>query len=173
MLYFAQNLKRYRTIKNLTQEDVADYLGITPQSVSKWERSECYPDITLLPALANIFETSIGITVNLFGRIYQEFAGDYCLTERISQVQASEETVASALHQFPRVETVIFDNELTFTHALELYRFMMDSYEELTAAIKAQGIGFVNFLRRFVEERGTVTLHMREHKIVYILESLS
>ena len=61
MLYFAQNLKRYRTIKNLTQEDVADYLGITPQSVSKWERSECYPDITLLPALANIFETSIDL----------------------------------------------------------------------------------------------------------------
>jgi len=99
-------------------------------------------------------------------RIYQEFAGDYCLPERISLVQASEETVTSALRQvFPRVETVIFDNELTFTHALELYRFMMDSYEELTAAIKAQGIGFVNFLRRHVEERGTVTLH--DHVVLF------
>ena len=56
MLYLSENLKKYRIKKNLTQEEVAEYLGITPQSVSKWERGECYPDITFLPALANIFE---------------------------------------------------------------------------------------------------------------------
>lgn len=38
MLYLAENLKKYRIMKNLTQEDVADFLGITSQSVSKWER---------------------------------------------------------------------------------------------------------------------------------------
>lgn len=38
MLYLSENLKKYRVMKNLTQEDVAEYLGITPQSVSKWER---------------------------------------------------------------------------------------------------------------------------------------
>ena len=57
MLYLPENLKKCRNLKNLTQEDVAEYLGITPQSVSKWERGESYPDITLLPALANISET--------------------------------------------------------------------------------------------------------------------
>ena len=52
-------------MNNLTQEDVAEYLGVTPQSVSKWERSECFPDITLLPALANIFETSIDLLIGM------------------------------------------------------------------------------------------------------------
>ncbi len=65
MLYLKENIKKYRILKNYTQEDVADYLGITPQSVSKWERGESYPDITLLPALANIFETSIDILVGM------------------------------------------------------------------------------------------------------------
>ncbi len=65
MLYLSENLKKYRILKNLTQEDVAGYLGITPQSVSKWERGESYPDITLLPALANIFETSIDLLVGM------------------------------------------------------------------------------------------------------------
>lgn len=65
MLYLSENLKRYRTLKNLTQEDIAEYLNITPQSVSKWERGDCYPDITFLPALANIFETSIDVLIGM------------------------------------------------------------------------------------------------------------
>lgn len=65
MLYLAENLRKQRMSKGLTQEDVAGYLNITPQSVSKWERGETYPDITLLPALANIFETSIDLLVGM------------------------------------------------------------------------------------------------------------
>lgn len=65
MLYLSENLKKYRILKNLTQEDIAEYLGITPQSVSKWERGESYPDITFLPALANIFETSIDLLIGM------------------------------------------------------------------------------------------------------------
>lgn len=38
MRYFSENLRKYRIMKNLTQENVAEYLNITPQSVSKWER---------------------------------------------------------------------------------------------------------------------------------------
>ncbi len=38
MLHLSENLKIYRMKKNLTQEDVAEFLGITAQSVSKWER---------------------------------------------------------------------------------------------------------------------------------------
>lgn len=65
MLYLPENLKAYRILKNLTQEDVAEFLGITAQSVSKWERGESYPDITFLPALANIFETSVDLLIGM------------------------------------------------------------------------------------------------------------
>ena len=65
MMYLSANLKKYRIMKELTQEDVAESLGITPQSVSKWERGESYPDITLLPALANIFETSVDLLLGM------------------------------------------------------------------------------------------------------------
>lgn len=65
MFYLAENLKKYRMLKNLTQEEVADYLCITAQSVSKWERGESYPDITFLPALANIFETSVDLLMGM------------------------------------------------------------------------------------------------------------
>lgn len=65
MIYLPENLKKYRVMKNLTQEDVATLLSITPQSVSKWERGESYPDITFLPALANIYETSIDLLIGM------------------------------------------------------------------------------------------------------------
>ena len=65
MIFLPENLKKYRILKNLTQEEVAGYLGITSQSVSKWERGETYPDITFLPALANIFETSVDLLIGM------------------------------------------------------------------------------------------------------------
>ena len=48
-------IRKLRRDKNLTQEEVASHLGISFQSVSKWERGDGYPDITLLPVLANYF----------------------------------------------------------------------------------------------------------------------
>ena len=65
MLYLSENIRKYRMMKNLTQEELSALLGVTPQSVSKWERAECYPDITSLPALANIFETSIDLLIGM------------------------------------------------------------------------------------------------------------
>lgn len=65
MLYLSENLRKCRLCKALTQEEIAKLLHVTPQSVSKWERGESYPDITLLPALANIFETSIDMLIGM------------------------------------------------------------------------------------------------------------
>lgn len=65
MICLAENLRKYRLRNNLTQEELAECLHITPQSVSKWERGETYPDITLLPALAYIFDTSIDLLVGM------------------------------------------------------------------------------------------------------------
>lgn len=55
----------YRKSLNITQEALAQKLGVTNQAVSKWESDQCCPDVQLLPKLADIF----GITIDeLFGR---------------------------------------------------------------------------------------------------------
>lgn len=49
--------KRYE--KGLTQEELANYIGVSKASVSKWETGQSYPDITFLPQLATFFNISI------------------------------------------------------------------------------------------------------------------
>lgn len=58
-LLIGKNIKRLRRERDLTQEEVATHLGISFQSISKWERGDGYPDITMLPALANYFGVSV------------------------------------------------------------------------------------------------------------------
>ena len=48
----------YRKAKGLTQEELADKLGVSSQAVSKWENDLSCPDIMLLPSLAKIFDTT-------------------------------------------------------------------------------------------------------------------
>ena len=58
-IYLAENIKRLRREKDLTQETLAEFLGVTFQSVSNWERGESYPDITMLPEIAGFFKVSV------------------------------------------------------------------------------------------------------------------
>ena len=48
-----------RKEKGITQEKLAEYIGVSKASVSKWESRQSYPDILLLPELAAYFNVSI------------------------------------------------------------------------------------------------------------------
>ena len=64
-MLIANNLRKLRLEKGLTQEELATRLNVTGQAVGKWERDECYPDITLLPGLANLFGVSVDKLIGL------------------------------------------------------------------------------------------------------------
>lgn len=58
-VYLGENIKKLRREKELTQETLAEFLGVTFQRVSNWERGESYPDITMLPEIAGFFKVSV------------------------------------------------------------------------------------------------------------------
>ncbi len=60
MAKFNEILKMWRKRKDLTQEQLAEYAGVSPQAVSRWETGATCPDISVLPLLAELF----GITVD-------------------------------------------------------------------------------------------------------------
>ncbi len=53
---FSNNLKRFRQNKNYTQEQVADILGVSSHSVSRWECGTTLPDVLMLPEIAKLYE---------------------------------------------------------------------------------------------------------------------
>lgn len=61
---FADNLKRIRKENNLSQEQLAEELGVSRQSVSKWESGQAYPEMDKILKLCNMFNLSIDDLIN-------------------------------------------------------------------------------------------------------------
>ena len=55
----AKVLVKKRKEKGITQDELANYIGVSKASVSKWETEQSYPDVTFLPQLAAYFNISI------------------------------------------------------------------------------------------------------------------
>lgn len=56
-------LKIYRKENGMTQEEVAEHLGVTRQAVAKWERGESLPDIESCIKLADLYSTTLDMLV--------------------------------------------------------------------------------------------------------------
>ena len=61
---FKDNLVQLRKFSQMTQEDVAEKLGVTRQSVAKWEAGESIPDLDKCKQLADIFGVSLDDLAN-------------------------------------------------------------------------------------------------------------
>lgn len=55
-----ENIKRLRRSRGMTQEQLAEILNISNAAISKWERGDSFPDITMLFPIADYF----GVTVD-------------------------------------------------------------------------------------------------------------
>ncbi|MBR6307964.1 MAG: helix-turn-helix transcriptional regulator [Lachnospiraceae bacterium] len=76
------NLKTLRKSKNLTQEELAECLNLSPQTISKWENNLSMPDISMLPILADYF----GISV------------DSLLSYNVKEREADKKELAQRIH---------------------------------------------------------------------------
>jgi transcriptional regulator with XRE-family HTH domain len=117
MLFISENLKYLRKEKDLTQEEVAEMIGVSAQSVSKWERGDTLPDITLLPALANLFKTSVDAIIGM-DKINDIQTKATIFTEghkyiHKGDINAAIEVYSEALKTFPNDKGLMSDLAMT------------------------------------------------------------
>ncbi|MDR0937398.1 MAG: helix-turn-helix domain-containing protein [Oscillospiraceae bacterium] len=100
----SENIKKLRRSRELTQEKLSEALGVSAQSVSKWECGENYPDIEILPAIAGYFEISVD---ELLG------TGDVLDEKRLADAIAKTEELLMAVHNDKQAEIAELWENLT------------------------------------------------------------
>ena len=66
-MQIGQIIRKYRKSKNMTQEEMAERLGVTAPAVNKWERGNSLPDITLLAPIARLLGISLDTLLTFQG----------------------------------------------------------------------------------------------------------
>ena len=76
-LKVGKRVAELRNINNITQLELAEKLGVTDRAVSKWETGGGYPDIALLPQIADIFNVSVDYLLRGTPVVIQKIYADY------------------------------------------------------------------------------------------------
>ncbi len=141
----SENLKRLRKQKDLTQDELATFLGVSYQAISKWERGEGYPDITLLPAIANYFKVTLDELLGMDDiRSQTRIAEIHMLWKENNALGNNQENIAlmrDALKTYP--------NEWLFTVQLITSLEKCGDSEEAKAANRAQAIALTERLLEY------------------------
>ena len=141
-----------RRKKGLTQEQLANQLGVSAPAISKWETDASYPDITLLCPLARALDTNVDTLLQ-----FEEQLSDQQVVDLINNVietarhdgpQAGEQQLLALLHKYPNSIALKFNAatvwdyfQMSFpTTEEELRRTWTKHKQELLHDVRASGM---------------------------------
>ena len=103
-LNIGKNIRRLRAERNVTQDELAELLGVSGQSVSRWENGVCYPDLELLPSVASYFgvtvDTLLGVDIDQREQKIREYLELFELM-RLKDYTAGCAAFEEAVKEFP------------------------------------------------------------------------
>ncbi len=127
----------------LTQEQIAEYLGVSTSAVNKWEKGSTYPDITLLPALARLLKTDLNTLMS-----FQDDLSDVEIVNFVDEIdktvqekgyETAFQMAMDKIHDFPTCENLIYSVVMYLTGALILYNISeLERYEKVFEAFYEQ-----------------------------------
>lgn len=117
----AQNIRNFRRERNLTQEQLAEVMGVSVSAVYKWEANQSVPGIELILELADLFQTSTDV---LLGYEWRIGSGAACL-DRIAALKEEKKydeasmEAEKALKRYPNDFDVVYQSALLYLEAGE------------------------------------------------------
>lgn len=125
-------ISQKRKAKQITQQQLADFVGVSKASVSKWETGQTYPDITLLPLLASYFDVTVDELLNYSNDLSKEQVQKiYSDLRNKSETATPEETlkmIEDIIHRY-------YSSALTI---LEMGSFLINHGDILPGKDKAE-----------------------------------
>lgn len=118
-------IRERRRAKDLTQEQVAFFLGVSAPAVNKWEKSVSYPDITLLPALARLLDTDLNTLLSFKEDLTEQEIG-YFLNELVSLAANHDlsdiyNMAMDKIHEYPNCDSLLLNTALTLEGIFIMY----------------------------------------------------
>ena len=108
-----------RKEKKMTQEQLADLLGVSAPAVSKWETDSSYPDITMLCPLARALGTNVDTLLAYEETLSEEKHGQYMTeiidTIREGKAEEAEERLEQLLHSYPSATSLKYSAIAAFS----------------------------------------------------------
>jgi transcriptional regulator with XRE-family HTH domain len=90
---FGEKLKNQRKEKNLTQEEVAEKIGVSGQAVSKWEKGECLPDVYNLKMLGKLYRVSVDSLLEMASDREDKVIETYKIENAVFELVERPETI--------------------------------------------------------------------------------
>ena len=110
-------IKKLRRERDITQEQLAEYIGISSQAISQWETDKTAPDISQLPVLAHIFGVStdeiLGVDIQKNEEKIKAILDEAQVFYAKGEFEKSAEILKNGLRKFPRSYKLMV--ELTFS----------------------------------------------------------
>ncbi len=112
-LSLGDNIRRCRRALDMTQEQLAEQLGVSFQSVSRWENGTTYPDMELLPALARIFSVTVDALLGVSDDERRKQFESVCdrLKKELYADEKNEEAIVTVLRELRRDYMEFFFND--------------------------------------------------------------
>ena len=130
-MQLGRRIKELRKKRNITQQDLAEMLGVSYQAISRWENSITSPDITALPVLANIFNVTVDylldVNINentqIIENIYKQ-SWELCVNQKHKEAQEllEEKTKLFPNNYFLKNELLNIYYVLMYDNDKEIYQ---------------------------------------------------
>lgn len=118
-------MKERRKEMGLTQEQIADRLGVSAPAVNKWEKGTSYPDITLLPALARLLGTDLNTLLSFKEELTDREIAGFCKeitdTAMAGGLDQAFTMAFDKLHEYPSCDLLILNMALMLESLLIFY----------------------------------------------------
>ncbi len=100
-------IQEQRKLLGLTQEQVADYLGVSTPAVSKWEKGITSPDIGLLPPLARLLKIDLNTLFCFSEDLSEQEIGFFCnelAKQARNDILSAFDAAEAKIHEYPHNE---------------------------------------------------------------------
>lgn len=120
-----QIIREKRKELSLTQEQIAEFLGVSTPAVNKWEKGSTYPDVTLLPALARLLRTDLNTLMSFNDDLtdieIENFVNEVDKTVQEQNYETAFQKAIGKIHEYPTCDKLIYSVILYLEGALFLY----------------------------------------------------